>query len=300
MYHCITIDQFEKPIISDIFGLAVTAPNRPILAGKVIANLFYEPSTRTSSSFHSASVRLGGTVIPINNVQYSSVSKGETLEDTIRTMSQYCDAIVLRHPEIGSSKLAATVSTVPIINAGDGSGEHPTQALLDLYTIAKQFDLVEKIAPETSQTWKTLKVGLMGDLKYGRTVHSLKKLLDKFDVQVFLISPESLMIPDEYRNGNETVTADINQFLPELDVLYVTRVQKERMHEADFHTEYQISPEMVDKMKSTAIIMHPLPRNQELPQSIDKNHRAVYFQQMKNGLEIRMALFEYIFEHVTN
>jgi len=253
----------------------------PHLSGKILTNLFYEPSTRTSSSFHSAMVSLGGSVIPVNNVEYSSVSKGENLSDTIRTMGSYSDIIVLRSKEEGDAKFAAEVSDVPIINAGDGRGEHPTQALLDVYTIQKEMGEIDGLS-----------ITVMGDLKYGRTVHSLVKLLRLYDVKINFVSPPELRIPAEYKLPGEEEYFDIENVLSDTDVLYVTRAQKERFKEGETPDAYRIGTVHLPMMKENSIIMHPLPRNWEIEHAVDKDPRAAYFRQMKNGLYIRRALLK--------
>ena len=230
------------------------------LHDKILANLFYEPSTRTSSSFAAAMYRLGGNVISINDVNYSSVSKGENLEDTIRTMGCYSDIIVLRSRTSGDAHIAASVSEVPIINAGDGTGEHPTQTLLDLYTIQENFGRI-----------KDLTITFVGDIVNGRTVHSLSKVLKNCQV-------------------NYCDTYDLDK-LPKSDVYYLTRVQKERGSKGS----YQLTKEHVEQMPEDCIVMHPFPRNNEIPKWFDDDPRAKYFEQMKNGLFVRMALlYEYI------
>lgn len=279
----ISVDQFNVENMSNIFQEAIILEESPPphLAGKILTNLFYEPSTRTSSSFHSAMVSLGGSVIPINSVEYSSVSKGENLSDTIRTLGSYSDIIVLRSKEEGDAKFAAEVSDVPIINAGDGHGEHPTQALLDVYTIFK----------ETNQI-NGLSITVMGDLKYGRTVHSLVKLLRLYDVKINFVSPPNLRIPAEYKNPNEKEYFDIEDVISDTDVLYVTRAQKERFKEGETSDPYRLGTIHLPMMKTNAIIMHPLPRNWEIEHAVDKDPRAAYFRQMKNGLYIRRALLK--------
>lgn len=306
----LTVDQFNPDIILELFNTAdflekfdsveLRKSNSEILKGYVSANLFYEPSTRTSSSFYSAMTKLGGSVIPINEVNYSSVIKGESLEDTVRTLECYADIIILRHSNIGSAKKAAEVLNIPVINAGDGAGEHPTQALLDLYTILKE------------KGWITgLKIGLMGDLKYGRTVHSLSKLLRNYEVQLFLISPENLKMPDELCDSNDIHTNDIRQVIEKLDVLYMTRVQRERIFNTDegvhpalkerndreiekIIDQYSINREIIEKNKRNVTIMHPLPRVREIPIELDSYRGSAYFRQMKNGLYVRMALLKMI------
>jgi carbamoyl-phosphate synthase/aspartate carbamoyltransferase/dihydroorotase/carbamoyl-phosphate synthase/aspartate carbamoyltransferase len=261
-----------------------------LLKGRVLACIFYEPSTRTSASFIAAMERLGGGVIPITQgVQFSSVSKGETLADTMRVLEQYADVIVLRHPDIGSAQLAADYASVPIINAGDGPGEHPTQALLDLFTIREELGQVDG-----------LKIAMVGDLRYGRTVHSLTKLLLQYDVSLRFVSPESLRLPlnimnqviDAGKAARET--HDVADVIENADVLYVTRVQKERFSDLAQYEEvkdfYEITPELMEKAKKKMVVMHPLPRVGEIHYAIDEDPRAAYFRQVKNGMYIRMAL----------
>jgi aspartate carbamoyltransferase len=260
-----------------------------LLQGKILANLFYEPSTRTSSSFMAAMLRLGGQVIPINNVQYSSVTKGESLPDTVRTLESYSDVIVIRHPEVGSAATAAHYASKPVINAGDGVGEHPTQALLDLFTIVEALGSVNG-----------LKIAMVGDLKFGRTVHSLTKLLVNYPVEFVFVSPEILRMPKdvlEVVNGtghSYTETEDVHDCFAGADVLYVTRVQKERFTDlAEYEAvkdQYVVDPALMSKAKERMIVMHPLPRVNEISYAIDNDPRAAYFDQMRNGMYIRMAL----------
>lgn len=294
--HIISCNQFDKHFIEKIF-LKTEKIKNPVDKSnifdsnnnfrKILANLFYEPSTRTSSSFYSAAVKLGLSVIPINEMKYSSVAKGETLEDTIRTMNCYADIIVLRHFEKGAAERAAKVSNIPIINAGDGDGEHPTQALLDLFTIYEKYkNNLEKI-----------KVGFMGDLRWGRTVHSLSKLLNLYNIETHFIAPEYFQLPNEYRNKNNYFHEKLENVLPELDVLYVTRIQKERITEPNIlnsynDKEYIINLEKIEKSKNNLMIMHPLPRVNEIDHEIDNDPRAYYFKQMQNGLYVRMALID--------
>ena len=228
-------------------------------------------------------------MIPINEVTYSSVAKGESLPDTVRTLQTYADVIVLRHPEVGSAKLAAQYTTKPIINAGDGVGEHPTQALLDLFTIQEELGRVDGLT-----------VTMLGDLKYGRTVHSLSRLLSLFDVRINYVSPEILNMPPELlaelnREGMEQrVHTTLSPVLPETDVLYVTRVQKERFDDLDQYeavkNAYVITPETLEDAKAEMIIMHPFPRVGEISMEVDDDPRAAYFRQMESGLYVRMAL----------
>lgn len=292
----VSVKQFSKQDLIYIFGVAhemremvARVGTFDLLKGKILANLFYEPSTRTSSSFTSAMERLGGSVIPINEVSYSSVSKGESLPDTIRTMECYVDVIVLRHPEVGASNQAAKYASKPIINAGDGTGEHPTQALLDLYTIFEELG-----SPEG----KT--VTLLGDLKHGRTVHSLARLLSLFDVKLNYVSPEILCMPPEIISELDEKKVPQKEFcaledcLAETDVLYVTRVQKERFENPEDYSKVQgnyiVNPEIMGAAKKEMIVMHPLPRVGEISIDFDDDPRAAYFRQMEYGLYVRMAL----------
>jgi carbamoyl-phosphate synthase/aspartate carbamoyltransferase/dihydroorotase/carbamoyl-phosphate synthase/aspartate carbamoyltransferase len=261
-----------------------------LLKGYVVACLFYEPSTRTSSSFIAAMQRLGGSVIPITQgVQFSSVSKGESLPDTIRTLEQYADAIVLRHPQIGSSQTAAEAASVPVLNAGDGVGEHPTQGLLDLFTIREELGRIDG-----------LKIAMVGDLRYGRTVHSLTRLLMQYDVSLRYVSPEILRLPMSLMNqlidrGMQVrETHDVADVIENADVLYVTRVQKERFSDpSQYETVkdyYRITPDLMTQAKEKMVVMHPLPRVGEISPEIDDDPRAAYFRQVKNGMYVRMAL----------
>ena len=260
------------------------------LRHRVLACLFYEPSTRTSASFIAAMERLGGSVIPITQgVQFSSVSKGETLHDTIRTLEQYADVIVLRHPETGSASIAAAAADVPVINAGDGVGEHPTQALLDLFTIKEELGALDG-----------LHVAMVGDLRYGRTVHSLTQLLSRYDVRFTFVSPEVLRLPLDYMNQVKDAgkqvreTYNVADVIGSADVLYVTRVQKERFSDLAQYESlkdfYRVTPDLMEQAKQRAIIMHPLPRVNEIDVRVDTDPRAAYFRQVKNGMYIRMAL----------
>jgi carbamoyl-phosphate synthase/aspartate carbamoyltransferase len=263
--------------------------NLTYLKGKILACLFFEPSTRTSCSFQAAMLKMGGSVISVTD-KYSSVEKGETLEDTIRSLGCYADAIVLRHPLKGSSHLAASVSNIPIINAGDGNGEHPTQALLDIFTIYSELGSLDA----------ELVITFLGDLKNSRTIHSLIRLLCLFPKMKFIyISPESLEMPQEIvsfveEKGIEQVTLmSLEEAIKETDVLYVTRIQKERFTDIGLYStisKYCVDAKVLLGAKEKMIIMHPLPRNQEIAVEVDKDPRAVYFKQMKYGLYMRMAI----------
>ena len=292
----LSVGQFDRQQLDYIFAVAhemyemvARVGSFDLLKGKILANLFYEPSTRTSSSFTSAMERLGGSVIPINNVSYSSVTKGESLPDTVRTLEAYADVIVLRHPEVGSSALAAKYAHKPIINAGDGIGEHPTQALLDLFTIREEMGRVDGLT-----------VTMMGDLRFGRTVHSLARLLTLYDVRLNYVSPEILRMPEEIvkeideTGVSQSVYASLSSALPKTDVLYVTRVQKERFDDPTQHESlkgsYAVTTETMAQAKQDMIVMHPLPRVWEIDMAVDEDPRAAYFRQMEYGLYIRMAL----------
>jgi aspartate carbamoyltransferase catalytic subunit len=263
MRHLISIDDLSHGDRAALFKVAdrliyPTTISKNAMAGKILANVFYEPSTRTSASFHSAMIKLGGQVIPINEINYSSVAKGENIEDTIRTIGCYSDIIVLRTKNAGDAVKAAKVSSVPIINAGDGNGEHPTQTLLDLYTIRK-----------IKMTLHGLNIVFAGDIDNSRTIHSLAKAVDKKNKVVYC-----------------NTYSDLLPHLSTADVLYMTRVQRERGSEGT----YQFTKEHARALKRDCIIMHPFPRNEELPQWVDSLPNSVYFKQIQNGLYIRMAL----------
>lgn len=263
------------------------------LSGKIVANLFYEPSTRTASSFMAAAQRLGGGIIPINDVHYSSVSKGENLADTVRTLEQYCDVIILRHNTKGQATLAAEAAHKPVINAGDGAGEHPTQALLDLYTILRECGRLDGLT-----------VTMVGDLKYGRTVHSLSRLLTMYGAKLNYVSPESLKMPSQLiyefaaKGLQQHETVDLESVLLTTDVLYVTRIQKERFdRDRDYLSvkgTYVITPSQMNLAKKSMILMHPLPRVDEIDPAVDDDPRAVYFWQVENGMYVRAALLNLV------
>jgi aspartate carbamoyltransferase len=341
--HILSVEQFTPDTLEALFALAQRMDRQvaegrvePLLAGKIVANVFYEASTRTDLSFQAATQRLGGRVITTaGGVHYSSVTKGESLHDTIKTIACYSDAIVIRHPERGAAREAAAASDAlrmamhspaPIINAGDGIGEHPTQALLDLYTVKDRF----------GADIDGLTIGFVGDLRNGRTVHSLIKLLaiDRCHVNVVCIAPESLSMPQEYiefarsREMPVEETQDLQEAIRHVDVLYVTRVQRERfvaqqledlsakvyglpyevldvgrrdalrplaeMNAAQEYLAardtYVVDPMMLSLAKQEMIVMHPLPRVNEIPEQVDSDDRAYYFRQVQNGLYIRMAL----------
>ncbi len=260
-----------------------------VLDGKILGNLFFEPSTRTRLSFESAAHRLGADVIDVSQMSMTSISKGETLADTIRMVDTYCDAIVLRHPHEGAAKLAAKFSKNPVINAGDGAGSHPTQTLLDLFTIRNEKESIDG-----------LNIVLVGDLKYGRTVHSLVDALTMFGAKLTFVAPESLQMPEDIvthlksKGCTPHQTADLEDIIPDADVLYVTRIQKERFPDpAEYNRvagTYRIDNEMLREAKKDMIVMHPLPRIDEIAPEVDNTEHAKYFEQAFNGIPVRMAL----------
>jgi len=256
---------------------------------KIMASLFYEPSTRTRFSFESAMLRLGGKVISTERAhEFSSVMMGETLEDTIRVVGNYCDVIVLRHDTVGGAQRAAAASTVPVINAGDGKGgEHPTQALLDLYTIYKELGAIDGV-----------KVAMVGNLLDGRTVHSLAYLLGKFErVKIYFVAPPALQMKKDILEHLESgdvwysLESDLSKVLPEVDVVYMTRIEPEKIGTQEkLPSPYYLDDAGIKRLRSNALILHPLPRLNEIAVSIDGDPRAAYFRQTKNGVLIRMAL----------
>ena len=261
---------------------------REIARGKTLGYLFFEPSSRTRLSFESAMALLGGMSVGIADATSSSIHKGETLGDTVKVISSYCDVLVLRHSLDGSSRFAAEISNKPVINAGSGTEEHPTQTIQDLFTIKKEKKKIDG-----------LKIGIVGDLKYGRTVYSLLYGLRNYDVDVHLISPESLRIRSDstYDIKNElsyTESSNIDEYIEDLDVLYVTRIQKERFPDEEEYAKvkgsYVIGSDMVKKMKDDAIILHPLPRIDEISTDVDNTKQAKYFEQAEYGKYTRAAL----------
>ena len=265
------------------------------LEGKILATLFFEPSTRTRLSFEAAMKRLNGKCIGFARAGTSSVKKGETLADTIRVAAGYADIIVLRHPQEGSAQLAADFSDKPILNAGDGAGHHPTQTLLDLFTIRKEMGSISDNH-----------IGLAGDLKYGRTVHSLTNALSKYESEMTFIAPKSLQLPDEVKKDLEEKgieyheTEKLEEVIDELDILYMTRIQRERFPSDEDYQEvastYNVNNEMLNKAKENLKIMHPLPRVDEISADVDDTEHARYFEQAANGVPIRMALLKLLLE----
>ncbi len=277
----VSISDYSKEEILSILDLAAgfeANPNQKTFDGKVIATLFFEPSTRTRLSFETAVIRLGGAIIGFSDAATSSSSKGETLNDTIRMVSSYADAIVMRHPLEGAARYAAEISPVPIINAGDGANQHPSQTLLDLYSILK-----------TQGTLENLNICLVGDLKYGRTVHSLIMAMSHFSPKFKFIAPDELKMPDEYKtyciknNIPFTESNELDDNFNDADILYMTRVQKERFHDLMEYERvknvYTLKNDMLANSKPNLKILHPLPRVTEIDADVDKNEKAYYFQQ---------------------
>jgi len=294
--HILHGNQFSKEDLDKIMQVAdefeqglEKGQTYDLMKGKVLATLFFEPSTRTRLSFESAMLRLGGGIISVASGATSSAAKGESIGDTALTVSQYADVIVIRHPQIGSAGEAAEVATVPVINAGDGAGQHPTQALLDVYTIQKEIGRLDGI-----------QVSLVGDLKYGRTVHTLVELLSLYDLGLRLVSPESLKMPADIvsnlkERGLEVIETDnLVEAAADSDLLYVTRIQKERFSDVNEYERlkgaYVIDNTLLEKVKEGVAIMHPLPRVDEIATEVDSYKGAAYFRQVRNGIFVRMAL----------
>ncbi len=302
LHHIIEAQQFDRPTLLELFDRAkemetvVPRGGFAELQSRIMATLFYEPSTRTRFSFESAMHRLGGRVISTENAaDFSSVSKGETLEDTIRILNGYADVIVIRHYEVGAAMRAAAVSRIPVINAGDGVGQHPTQALLDLYTIRKEIGRLDN-----------LRIAMVGDLAQGRTVRSLAYLLGKFEgIKIFFVAPALLRMKEDIllylrqHNGEAVEEPELEKVLPTVDVVYQTRVQKERFGDRISDYEkcrglYVINRQTLALMQPGAIVMHPLPRVDEISMEVDSDPRAAYFRQAQNGLFVRMALLQMV------
>ena len=271
-----------------------TEQRQEMASGKTLGYLFFEPSTRTTLSFQSAMALIGGTSFGIADATSSSIKKGESLADTVKIMSGYADVIVLRHSLDGASKFAAEISTKPVINAGSGTTEHPTQAILDLYTIKKELGKIDG-----------KNIGIVGDLKYGRTVYSLLYGLSNYDVNVHLISPESLKIRTDFTynlkgNLSYTESEDLDEYIEDLDVLYVTRIQKERFPDEEEYLKvkgsYIIGQDVVNKMKEDAILLHPLPRLDEISTDVDFTKQARYFQQAEYGKFTRAAILSLLLQ----
>ena len=298
LYHVLEAQQFDLDLLDAIFATAremeqvVQHYGSNILNRRVMATMFYEPSTRTRLSFESAMTRLGGAVLTTENAQeFSSAAKGETLEDTIRVVAGYADVVVLRHFESGASNRAAAVAEIPVINAGDGAGQHPTQALLDMFTIQREIGRLDEIS-----------VALVGDLANGRTVRSLCYLLAKYEgIKVYFVAPDVVRMKDdikEYLRRRQVYfeeADDLHKVAQRVDVVYQTRIQKERFGDRTEEYEqaqgkYIIDRSVMDVMQDHAIVMHPLPRVDEIDPEVDADPRAAYFRQAHNGLYVRMAI----------
>ena len=288
----VSIDDLSTGEIIKILDLAVEFEKEPtsrLLDGKVIATLFFEPSTRTRLSFESAISRLGGKILGFSDASSSSVTKGETLNDTIRIVTNYCDLIVMRHPIEGSARFASEIATVPVVNAGDGANQHPTQTLLDLYSIKK-----------TQGRLNDLNIFLVGDLKYGRTVHSLMMAMSRWNATFNFISPEELKMPDEFKLYLDNLGLryyehnDFTDIISKADIIYMTRVQKERFSDPIEYEKvknvYVLRNSMLRNTKPNMRILHPLPRVNEIHQDVDSNPKAYYFEQALNGVYTRQAI----------
>lgn len=293
--HVLSVQQFSKDQLSHLFNVAHTLRllvqkerSVEILKGKVMATMFYEVSTRTSSSFAAAMSRLGGSVVSFSEAT-SSVQKGESLADSVQTMCCYADVLVLRHPQPGAVELAARHCRKPVINAGDGVGEHPTQAMLDIFTIREELGTVNGMT-----------ITMVGDLKHGRTVHSLARLLTLYRVNLRYVTPPGLRMPSDItsfvasRGIQQEEFGSIEEALPDTDVLYMTRIQKERFQRAEDYEacfgQFILTPHIMTRAKERMVVMHPLPRVNEISVEVDSDPRAAYFRQAENGMYIRMAL----------
>jgi len=290
--HIISIGDFDREWIDSLLDHADRIDGKQYdshaLEGKILAVLFFEPSTRTRLSFESAIARLGGTSLTVGSVEACSIAKGETLADTIRVVSGYADAIVIRHPKEGAARLASEFSTVPVINAGDGAGQHPSQTLLDLYTIRQSMPI------------DGIDIALIGDLRYGRTAHSLASALSLYNARLHTLCPRGLELPETLsarleEQGMEIIPHEnITDIIPEVDVLYVTRVQRERFPDSASYfnvaSSYRITPELLADAKKHLIVLHPLPRVDEIDPRVDEMPHAKYFEQSRNGVPVRMAM----------
>ena len=290
--HLISIHDFSKEEIINVLSLAAKfeeSQTESFLKGKVVASLFFEPSTRTRLSFETAANRLGARVIGFSDAGNTSVTKGETLKDTIKMVSNYADLIIIRHPLEGSARYASEVSSVPVLNAGDGSNQHPTQTLLDLYSILK-----------TQGTLQNLRINMVGDLKYGRTVHSLLQAMSHFNPYFRFTAPEELKMPEEYKEQLRLSgikfeeSENLEEGIADMDIVYMTRVQRERFTDAIEYERvknvYSLRRSMLENTRSNMKILHPLPRINEIHQDVDSSEHAYYFDQAGNGVYTRMAI----------
>ena len=304
MKDIISMNDMSKEEILEILEIAEKIENSSeeeklnFLKGKIIATLFFEPSTRTKMSFESAAFRLGAQVLQLPPLEQSSVKKGESFSDTIRMVESYSDVIVVRHPNDGAARLASTTSKKPVINAGDGSNQHPSQTLLDLYTIK-----------EEQGTLSNLSIAFVGDLKYGRTVHSLVKALTHFNPTIYFVSPKILQMPTyliddlDKNNIKYEILEDFRDCLDKIDVFYMTRIQKERFPDIEDYQKvkgvYVINKEnILGKCKEDMIILHPLPRVDEISTDLDETKHALYFKQAKNGIPVRQAMMMKVLDKV--
>ncbi len=292
IHHIISIHDLDRDQIDRLLTRAGEVQSeytgKEPLKGKILGLLFFEPSTRTRMSFESAMLRLGGACMNLGGVEVSSMAKGETLADTIRVVSGYADAIVLRHPKVGAARLASEFSDIPILNGGDGAGQHPSQTLIDLYTIRQAMPL------------DNINIGLIGDLMYGRTTHSLAYALTHYNARIHTIAPKGLGLPDSIQDnlkerGAVVIEHDsIEEIISELDVLYVTRLQRERFPDPakffDVSSSYRITPSLLSDVKDHLAILHPLPRVDEIDTAVDNLPYARYFEQARNGVPVRMAM----------
>ncbi|MFH1713478.1 MAG: aspartate carbamoyltransferase [Candidatus Jacksonbacteria bacterium] len=322
MHHLLSINQFTKNDILNLVSQTAAIKASPQnysdkLAGKIVATLFFEPSTRTRLSFESAALRLGAKVLGFADAGTSSTKKGETLEDTIKIVNGFANLIVMRHPKSGAAQRAAKVSSIPIINGGDGINEHPTQALLDIFTIAEEITPPIRRAGKIQDTrykqrqagniqyLNNLKIAFVGDLKYGRTVHSLSQGMAHFNPTYYFISPPTLKLPDEIKQklteqGTKFQELETwNDIAGEVDALYMTRMQKERFDDIAEYERlkdvYVLTAETAAKFNSNCLFMHPLPRVGEIDPAVDNDPRAIYFKEAHNGVWMRMALLLLIF-----
>jgi aspartate carbamoyltransferase catalytic subunit len=291
----VSIHDFSKEELLYIVDLAAAFEKecKPVLQEKVVATIFFEPSTRTRLSFETAANRLGARVVGFSDADNTSVSKGETLKDTIMMVSNYVDLIVMRHPKEGSARYASEVSRVPVINAGDGANQHPTQTLLDMYSIKK-----------TQGRLDNLTITMAGDLKYGRTVHSLLQAMSQFNTRFKFIAPPELRMPDEYKQYlteqglSFTEHTDLAENIDDADILYMTRVQRERFSDLIEYERvknvYVLKNSLLKDTKPNMRILHPLPRVNEISTDVDNNPKAYYFEQARNGIFTRMAIIHYL------
>ncbi|OHX12308.1 aspartate carbamoyltransferase [Chromobacterium sphagni] len=293
--HIISIPDFsreELELVVDTASRLKQNPRNDLLQGRLVASCFFEPSTRTRLSFETAVQRLGGNIIGFADGGNTSAKKGETLADSIKIISSYTDAVVMRHPKEGAARLASEFSAVPVINGGDGSNQHPTQTLLDLFTIR-----------ETQGRLQGLSVAFAGDLKYGRTVHSLAQALSLFGARFYFVAPEALAMPDyiceelDEKGVEYTVVDSLEAVIPEVDILYMTRVQRERFDEAEFKKiqgKFALRAEMLKNARPGMKVLHPLPRVDEIAVDVDATRHAYYFEQAKNGVFARQALLSLV------